>query len=131
MTTRLFKDHPIITRVTETYGSNSVYWPVRWNANYVLTANRKRVIRNRSLTVMLWLGLLVLFALILLFISNLNPRVSAPESVNPGNFMYMEQPLDGAPVNSQPDPKGIDQNQWMDEQEWQDLRQKTHEWLGC
>jgi hypothetical protein len=191
MMTRLVKDHPF-TRVTETYESNSIYWPIRWNAGYVLSDNRKKVVRNRHLTVMMWLSFLIVFAVVLVFLSDLRPIVTTPEPVNPerlvrlgneafdrknypeaqkayqqaiqagisqmeiwrrydrallmkvfhqtgmesellnpGNSIRMERPLNVLPVDSAPDSNRIGQEKWMNEQEWQEMKQKVHEWLGC
>lgn len=62
--------------ISEAYQLNSVYRPVKWDAQYVLTDRRKREIRNRYLMLTAWLGVALMLLFTALTVSNLDTRES-------------------------------------------------------
>ena len=73
----------LFTQVSDTYDLNSIYRPIQWRAADVLTDERKKVIRNRYIS--LAIGIFICFAVVgmLNFISGLEPRSAIPSISSP------------------------------------------------
>ncbi len=78
----------LLSQVSDTFDLNSTYRPIQWNAKDVLSDRRKSVIREKQINRVIWLVTSVLFVLMLVFISSIEPKLSVPKITVPDTVIY-------------------------------------------
>jgi hypothetical protein len=78
----------LFSQVSDAFDLNSIYRPIQWNAKDVLSDRRKSVIRQKYINLAVWLAASVLFVLMLVLISSIEPKLAVSKTAAPKTTIY-------------------------------------------
>jgi uncharacterized membrane-anchored protein len=74
--------------ISDAFQLNSVYRPINWQADYVLSDRRKAVIRKRYFNLAIWLASAILFVLMLVLLSGINTNSPTVKIATPKTAIH-------------------------------------------